>query len=172
MLNPDAPCSGLVEQIVEELDKGMRCVMHCRGGMGRAGMMAACVLLRRGECSKAKDAIETVRKRRGRGAVESRAQEDFVAKYSHKLALSRRGPTEPGAAGAPAATPFQGDARPEPDGAVAEIGAVDLYSQRLALLRLASSAAAPRAADADASRPQPKRVGIDIVAAGVPPGTG
>jgi hypothetical protein len=165
-----------VERIVDELDKGMRCVMHCRGGMGRAGMMAACVLLRRGECSKAKEAIETVRKRRGRGAVESRAQEDFVAKYSQRLvglvALSRQAALEPGAAdtAAAASAPFLGDARPEPNGVVVETGAVDLYSQRLALLRQASSA--PQAAEPPSSEPKSVGINIDVAAADVPPGTG
>lgn len=71
----------LVEMIVSRLQKGLRCVMHCRGGMGRAGMLAACVLLRIGECVSAAEAIATVRKRRGKGAVESRAQEAFVSRY-------------------------------------------------------------------------------------------
>eukprot|EP00282_Hemiselmis_andersenii_P006436 CAMPEP_0114140008 /NCGR_PEP_ID=MMETSP0043_2-20121206/17155_1 /TAXON_ID=464988 /ORGANISM="Hemiselmis andersenii, Strain CCMP644" /LENGTH=232 /DNA_ID=CAMNT_0001234073 /DNA_START=98 /DNA_END=796 /DNA_ORIENTATION=+ len=71
----------LVERVVGELAKGKRVVMHCRGGMGRAGMMAACVLYRVGEAQGHKAAIEMVRKRRGKGAVESRAQEAFVAKY-------------------------------------------------------------------------------------------
>jgi hypothetical protein len=56
-------------------------VMHCRGGVGRAGMMAACLLLFSREATAPKQAISLVRKRRCKQAVETRRQEDFVKRY-------------------------------------------------------------------------------------------
>ena len=56
-------------------------VMHCRGGVGRAGMMAACTLMLLREAATPKAAIAIVRQRRCKQAVETRRQEDFVAAY-------------------------------------------------------------------------------------------
>jgi cyclin-dependent kinase inhibitor 3 len=60
------------------VEAGGRVVMHCRGGVGRAGMMGACALLLLGEASTPSDAIALVRRRRCKQAVETRRQEDFV----------------------------------------------------------------------------------------------
>lgn len=49
-----------VEQIVQEIESGHVLAMHCRGGVGRAGMMAACVLARLGQASSAEEAIKQV----------------------------------------------------------------------------------------------------------------
>jgi protein-tyrosine phosphatase len=56
-------------------------LVHCRGGVGRAGLVACCVLSEMCEFSSHKKIIEFVRKRRDRRCVESRKQEDFVEKY-------------------------------------------------------------------------------------------
>lgn len=61
---------------------GGRVVIHCRGGVGRAGMLAACFLLQSGECKSAKKAIEKVRQRRCKQAIETRRQEDLVKAYA------------------------------------------------------------------------------------------
>ncbi|GFR40923.1 hypothetical protein Agub_g1579 [Astrephomene gubernaculifera] len=70
----------LVEGVVEQLQAGRTVVVHCKGGVGRAGLLAACVLIRLGVCGSAQEAIDTVRRYR-RGAVESRKQEDFVGAF-------------------------------------------------------------------------------------------
>ncbi|EFJ48513.1 hypothetical protein VOLCADRAFT_104694 [Volvox carteri f. nagariensis] len=74
----------LVEAVAAHLQAGRTVIMHCKCGVGRAGLMAACVLLRLGVCSSAAEAIATVRRHR-RGAVESRRQEAFVATYCGAL---------------------------------------------------------------------------------------
>ena len=71
----------LVHPVVARLRAGEGVVMHCRGGVGRAGMLAACVLLELGACRGAARAIELVRARRCKAAVETRRQEDFVKAY-------------------------------------------------------------------------------------------
>lgn len=63
------------------LQRGDNSVMHCRGGVGRAGMMAACLLLFTCEATTPKQAIGLIRKRRCKQAVETRRQEDFVKRY-------------------------------------------------------------------------------------------
>jgi protein-tyrosine phosphatase len=55
-------------------------VVHCMGGLGRTGVIAACVLVTLGRT--AEDAIAEVRAARGPRCVENRAQEDFVARFA------------------------------------------------------------------------------------------
>lgn len=56
-------------------------LVHCRGGVGRAGLVACCILINTCEFKSHKDVIEFVRKRRDKRCVESRKQEEFVKKY-------------------------------------------------------------------------------------------
>jgi predicted protein tyrosine phosphatase len=74
----DATAS-LVEAIVGHLARGDTVVVHCRGGLGRSGTIAACCLVARGRAPA--EAIELVRASRP-GAVEVRDQEDFVARFA------------------------------------------------------------------------------------------
>ncbi|GIL51568.1 hypothetical protein Vafri_7535 [Volvox africanus] len=60
-----------------------------RGGVGRAGMMAACVLVRLGVRIGPAEAIAAVRQHR-RGAVESMRQEAFVAAYCRSFECQSR----------------------------------------------------------------------------------
>jgi ADP-ribosyl-[dinitrogen reductase] hydrolase len=57
------------------LDAGHNIVIHCRGGLGRTGTIAAQLLVEYG--SSAEDAITRVRQSR-KGAIETSAQEDYV----------------------------------------------------------------------------------------------
>ena len=61
-----------------ELIDGKNIVLHCRGGKGRAGTIAAILLI---EFNYEKqEAIDLVRSRR-KGAIESKIQEDFIFSY-------------------------------------------------------------------------------------------
>ena len=61
-----------------ELIDGKNIVLHCRGGKGRAGTIAAILLV---EFNYEKqEAIDLVRSRR-KGAIESKIQEDFIFSY-------------------------------------------------------------------------------------------
>ncbi|MGU3287649.1 cyclin-dependent kinase inhibitor 3 family protein [Methylobacterium mesophilicum] len=62
-------------RISEQLSNGQSVVVHCRGGLGRAGMVAAMLLVTMGEDPKR--AIERVRAVRP-GAIETPAQEAYV----------------------------------------------------------------------------------------------
>ena len=61
--------------LLNTLRSGGNLLVHCRGGLGRAGLVAARLLIELGY--EPKDAINTVREHR-RGAIETRAQEEYV----------------------------------------------------------------------------------------------
>ena len=61
-----------------ELIDGHSIIFHCRGGRGRAGTIAAILLIDFGMDKK--EAIKLVRSRRV-GAIETKTQEDFIFAY-------------------------------------------------------------------------------------------
>jgi len=70
----------LTTYIAEWLEQGSTIVVHCVGGLGRTGTLAACLAVRRG--MTADDAIAAVRKGRGPRAIESPAQVRFVHEFA------------------------------------------------------------------------------------------
>ena len=62
---------------------GQRIVVH-RRGLGRAGTVAAMLLLQSGEAKRASDAIHMVRHARP-GAIETIAQEEFLEYWAQSL---------------------------------------------------------------------------------------
>ncbi|MBW2703468.1 MAG: ADP-ribosylglycohydrolase family protein [Deltaproteobacteria bacterium] len=92
-----------IEDLCTHYAEGERIVMHCNGGIGRAGTMAACLRLALSLDDSAKTAIAQVRKSRGPRAIENRAQEAFVALF-HQAWSKRRQPTGTQTEG-PAQTP-------------------------------------------------------------------
>lgn len=68
----------LVPTLVKLLSDGKHILVHCRGGLGRAGTICACCLIHFGYDSK--DAISTVRKQR-QGAIQNSKQEECIATY-------------------------------------------------------------------------------------------
>ena len=61
-----------------DLIDGKNIVIHCMGGKGRSGTIAAILLIEFGNNNK--DVIEIVRKKR-KGAIETKEQEDFILSY-------------------------------------------------------------------------------------------
>jgi protein-tyrosine phosphatase len=72
-----------VQDVVERLEHGQNVVVHCRGGLGRTGTLAACVLVALGRHS-ADEAIAAVRAAR-KGTVQTREQEDFVRLFEETV---------------------------------------------------------------------------------------
>ncbi|MCB9539796.1 MAG: dual specificity protein phosphatase family protein [Myxococcales bacterium] len=70
----------LLDRLGAALAAGERVVVHCMGGLGRSGLVAACALVDAGW--SAADAIEAVRAARDPRAVETPAQEAFVAEFA------------------------------------------------------------------------------------------
>ena len=67
---------GISTDLHRVLDAGGRVLVHCRGGLGRAGTMAALLLVERGDT--ASEAMRLVRAARP-GAIETTVQEKFLA---------------------------------------------------------------------------------------------
>ena len=68
-----------VDDVADRLRGGKNAVVHCRGGLGRTGTVAACVLVALGRHS-ADEAIDAVRKAR-EGTIQTDEQEDFVRRF-------------------------------------------------------------------------------------------
>ncbi len=75
----------LIRDIVERMRDGKNVIVHCRGGLGRTGTVAACALVALGH--PAKDAIGLVRETR-EGTIQTPGQERFV--YRFEAARGRR----------------------------------------------------------------------------------
>lgn len=87
MLDQKAASPEAVSRLVEEIEPFCRTgnvVIHCVGGLGRSGLVAACLLVRRG--MDAQEAIKTVREHRSPRAVETRVQEEFVRDFATGMA--------------------------------------------------------------------------------------
>lgn len=70
----------LVQWIGARLAVGEKVVVHCRGGLGRAGTIAACVLVDQGRTAEA--AVAGVRAARDVRAIETAEQFEFVQRYA------------------------------------------------------------------------------------------
>ena len=73
----------LIRDVVDRMRQGKNVVVHCRGGLGRTGTVAACVLVALGRHT-VEEAIKAVRKAR-RGTVQTSAQEEFVRRFEETL---------------------------------------------------------------------------------------
>ncbi|KAI8801846.1 protein-tyrosine phosphatase-like protein [Cladochytrium replicatum] len=78
-------------KIDERVRSGAHVLSHCRGGIGRAGLVACCFLLRNGYLSTADRAIQFVRMRRSPKAIETIMQEDYIRRYEEWIKKQRRG---------------------------------------------------------------------------------
>lgn len=71
----------LLDEVLDRAARGESVVVHCRGGLGRAGLVAACCLVARSVSPSV--AIQVVRTTRN-GAIETKRQEDFVHGLEHR----------------------------------------------------------------------------------------
>jgi protein-tyrosine phosphatase len=81
---PDDPqnFTEIINGISNLLDDEKTVVVHCMGGLGRAGLTSACVLVSKGLMPA--EAIKEVRSARP-GAIETAEQEQFVHSFHHSL---------------------------------------------------------------------------------------
>jgi cyclin-dependent kinase inhibitor 3 len=77
--------ASFVGEVVKRLEAGKNVVAHCRGGLGRTGMVVACVLVALDEHTS-DEAIGVVRKARS-GTVQTEEQANFVRQYEVRQRL-------------------------------------------------------------------------------------
>lgn len=81
-------CLEIVEWIGRRVDEGKPVLVHCYGGLGRSGTVAACYLVYRYGVEP-EEAVRVVRERRRR-AIESPVQVGFIFKFAEEV---KRGPS-------------------------------------------------------------------------------
>lgn len=80
--------AGLAWQLYQQIEAGSNVVIHCRGGIGRSGLLAAAVLLHDG--FEVQQALAEVTRKRGRQVPETAQQGDWLAKnHAAIVALSQ-----------------------------------------------------------------------------------
>ncbi len=72
-----------VQLIVEHLSEGKTVVIHCMGGLGRTGLVAAAALVATTELGP-QEAVAVVRRAR-QGAIETPAQAEYVSEFHRHL---------------------------------------------------------------------------------------
>ncbi|KAE8290242.1 Cyclin-dependent kinase inhibitor 3 [Larimichthys crocea] len=97
----DAPeleqCCQILEELQDSLENNRRTVIHCYGGLGRSGLIAACLLLQLSVTMTANKAIEILREHRGGGAIQTVKQYNFLHEFRERYAAyqeSREASTE------------------------------------------------------------------------------
>lgn len=85
-------CEDVCRRIVARMEAGDAVLVHCRAGLGRTGLVAACVLVTAGDSASA--ALRKVRGVHG-GYVQTPAQERFVSHYEQHLRAERQEPAGP-----------------------------------------------------------------------------
>ncbi|XP_056282858.1 cyclin-dependent kinase inhibitor 3 [Pseudoliparis swirei] len=84
---PELPqCCQILEELQVGLENNRRSVIHCYGGLGRSGLIAACLLLLLSLTMTANKAIEILREHRGGGAIQTVKQYNFLHEFREKYA--------------------------------------------------------------------------------------
>jgi protein-tyrosine phosphatase len=78
-----APTIELVRRIRTQLKQGKSVAIHCRAGIGRSGLMAACVLVAEGV--DVTDAFEIIGTARGTAVPDTQEQKDWAAYLAKNL---------------------------------------------------------------------------------------
>lgn len=75
-----ADFAAFIDELMTDLLDGRGVVVHCRGGLGRAGLAAACLLIQGG--MPADEAVALVRRTRSPHAIETREQVQFIHDFA------------------------------------------------------------------------------------------
>ncbi|XP_068195420.1 cyclin-dependent kinase inhibitor 3 [Antennarius striatus] len=90
-------CCQILDELQASLKNNRRTVIHCYGGLGRSGLIAACLLLQLSVTLTPNKAMEILRQYRGGGAIQTVKQYNFLHEFRDKVTAyqeTREGPTE------------------------------------------------------------------------------
>ncbi|MFL6446047.1 MAG: dual specificity protein phosphatase family protein [Candidatus Sulfotelmatobacter sp.] len=79
----EAKLARALEDLTRALSAGRNVLVHCRQGIGRSGLIAACLLIRSGMSPGA--ALDTVSAARGMVVPETAQQRDWIERYAPAL---------------------------------------------------------------------------------------
>ncbi|MBN3291468.1 CDKN3 inhibitor, partial [Polypterus senegalus] len=80
-------CCQILEELKSNLKNGHITVLHCYGGLGRSGLIAACLLLHLSDVMTPDKAIDLLRELRGSGAIQTIKIHSPGQKMSVKLQM-------------------------------------------------------------------------------------
>lgn len=75
-----APMRALVQVIAQAAQAGRNVVVHCAGGLGRAGTVGGCLLTHTGQSPD--EALKTLAERRSKRCPENNRQKDFIREFA------------------------------------------------------------------------------------------
>ena len=73
------PVEALIDEIEMRVARGRTVAIHCAGGLGRAGTIGGCFLVRQGMSHE--EALETLHRERSPNCPETREQEAFIERF-------------------------------------------------------------------------------------------
>ena len=76
----EAPLAEELERVCRTLSSGNNVLVHCRQGIGRSGLVAACLLVKKGMSPGA--AVQAVSAARGLPVPETTEQRDWIDHYA------------------------------------------------------------------------------------------
>jgi protein-tyrosine phosphatase len=79
----EAKLARALEDVTSALSSGRNVLVHCRQGIGRTGLVAACLLIRSGMSPGA--ALEIISTARGMAVPETSEQRDWIERYAPAL---------------------------------------------------------------------------------------
>ncbi|KAK3553901.1 hypothetical protein QTP70_013291 [Hemibagrus guttatus] len=79
-------CMRILDELQHCLHTQRRTIIHCYGGLGRSGLVAACLLLQLSVSMTPTKAIEILRELRGGGAIQTVKQYNFLHEFREKFA--------------------------------------------------------------------------------------
>jgi protein-tyrosine phosphatase len=77
----------VLERVAHDISKGKNVLVHCRQGIGRSGLVAACLLVKKGMSPGA--AVESVSAARGVSIPETAEQRDWIDHYAVALTSAK-----------------------------------------------------------------------------------
>jgi protein-tyrosine phosphatase len=83
----EAKGADILDRVTRRLTDGKNVVVHCRQGIGRTGLVAACLLVKKGMSPGA--AVELVSAARGVSVPETTEQRDWIDHYAVGLSATK-----------------------------------------------------------------------------------